>query len=271
MLSLAGRTVLVTGVTSGLGAGVMRVFAGYGATVIGCARRGDKGAALAGELRAAGRDATFVEADVASEADRQRLVEACIARSGRLDILVNNAGMLGQVVALEKIDLEDWDKVLAVNLTASFALCRLALPHMRKQRDGVILNISSINAVVGITQMAAYCSAKAGLTHLTRVIAAEAFDDNVRANAIILGGVRSEMTEHLSTVLLTRSEGEAAPERVAAAQARRMEPDDVAQALAALCLPESRVITGSEITIDQAVTAGRGISGILHGANAATA
>lgn len=270
MISLKNRTILVTGVTSGLGAGIMRVFAGFGATVIGCARRGDQGSAFAAELQRQGRDVSFLEADVTSEADRQRLVQACIARSGRLDILVNNAGMLGEIASVEETDLQDWDKVLSVNLTAAFALCRLALPRMRRQRDGAILNISSINAVVGITHMAAYCSAKAGLTHLTRVIAAEAYQDNVRANAIILGGVRSEMTDHLSAVLLTRTEGSAPPERVAAAQALRMDPDEVARALAVLCLPEARLITGSEIEINQAVTAGGAISRLLHGPRAAT-
>ncbi|NML47243.1 SDR family oxidoreductase [Ramlibacter sp. G-1-2-2] len=271
MISLKNRTILVTGVTSGLGAGVMRVFSALGATVVGCARRSEQGQAFADELRAQDRDVTFVEADVTAEADRQRLVDACIARTGRLDILVNNAGMLGQIASVQDVALQDWDDVLNVNLTAAFGLCRLALPHMRRQRDGVILNISSLNAVIGITQMAAYCSAKAGLTHLTRVLAAEGWPDNVRANAIILGGVRSEMTEHLSTVLLQRSEGAAPPERVAAAQARRLDPDEVAQSLAALCLPEARLITGSEIAIDQAVTAGAGLSRLLHGPQAATA
>jgi NAD(P)-dependent dehydrogenase (short-subunit alcohol dehydrogenase family) len=270
MLSLHNRTILVTGVTSGLGAGVMRVFSEMGGTVVGCARRAVQGAALAAELRSRDRDAHFVEADVSQEADRRRLVQACIDRTGRLDILVNNAGLLGQVAPIEEIGLDDWNAVLSVNLTAAFALCQLALPHMRRQRDGVILNISSLNAVIGITQMAAYCSAKAGLTHFTRVLAAEAYADNVRANAIILGGVRSEMTAHLSQVLLTRSEGAAPADRVAQAQARRMDPDDVARSLAALCLPEARLITGSEIAIDQAVTAGAAVSRVLHGANAAT-
>jgi NAD(P)-dependent dehydrogenase (short-subunit alcohol dehydrogenase family) len=270
MISLKNRTILVTGVTSGLGAGVMRVFGALGGTVIGCARRGGRGAAFASELRGQDCDVRFVEADVTSDADRRRLVDACIERTGRLDILVNNAGMLGEIARVEDIALAEWNDVLAANLTSAFALCQLALPHMRRQRDGVILNISSINAVVGITQMAAYCSAKAGLTHLTRVIAAEAVQDNVRANAIILGGVRSEMTDHLSAVLLERAEGSAPPERVAAAQARRMAPDDVAQALAVLCLPEARLITGSEIAIDQAVVAGAAISRILHGPASAT-
>jgi NAD(P)-dependent dehydrogenase (short-subunit alcohol dehydrogenase family) len=270
MISLKNRTLLVTGITSGLGAGVMRVFSSLGATVVGCARRADRGAAFAEELRGQGHDVTFVEADVTRDADRRRLVATCLARTGRLDILVNNAGMLGELARVEEVTPADWDAVLAANLTSAFGLCQLALPPMRRQRDGVILNISSINAVVGVTQMAAYCSAKAGLTHLTRVIAAEAVQDNVRANAIILGGVRSEMTEHLSALLLQRAEGTAPAERVAAAQARRMAPDDVAQALAALCLPEARLITGSEIAIDQAVTAGAAISRILHGPGAAT-
>jgi NAD(P)-dependent dehydrogenase (short-subunit alcohol dehydrogenase family) len=270
MISLKNRTILVTGVTSGLGAGVMRVFSAMGGTVVGCARRGREGAALADSLRAQGLDASFFEADITRAEDRRRLVEACIQRSGRIDVLVNNAGMLGEVAPLEDIALADWEAVLATNLTAAFGLCQLVLPYMRARRDGVILNISSINAVLGITRMAAYCSAKAGLTHLTRVIAAETVQDNVRANAVILGGVRSEMTEHLSAILLTRAQGSAPAESVAAAQARRMPPDEVARSLAVLCLPEARLITGSEIAIDQAVTAGAAISRMLHGPGAAT-
>jgi len=270
MISLSGRSVLVTGVTSGLGAAIMKIFSEMGATVVGCARRDEQGLALAAELRAQGRDATFVMADIADDAQRRRLVDTCLERSQRIDVLINNAGALGEIARVEQIALPDWERVLSTNLTAAFGLCQLVLPHMRRQRDGVILNISSINAVVGITHMAAYCSSKAGLTHLTRVIAAEAYDDNVRANAIILGGVRSEMTDHLSAVLLTRSQGSAAPEQIAQAQARRLPPEDVAKALALFCLPEARVVTGSEITIDQAVTAGRAISGILHGAAATT-
>ncbi|HSV78126.1 MAG TPA: SDR family oxidoreductase [Ramlibacter sp.] len=270
MISLKDRTVLVTGASSGLGAGILRVFAGMGATVVGCARRADRGAALAAELREGGHDATFLEADITNDADRRRVVQACIERSGRLDVLINNAGLLGEVAAIEDTDLDDWNQVLSVNVTAAFALCQLALPHMRRQRDGLILNISSINAVVGVTHMAAYCTAKAGLTHLTRVIAAETQPDNVRANAIILGGVRTEMTDHLTSVLLTRAQGSAPPERIADAQERRMAPDDVARSLAVLCLPEARLITGSEIAIDQATTAGAAISRILHGPQAAT-
>jgi len=221
-------------------------------------------------LRADGYDARFVEADVTVEADRRRVVEAALAWNGRIDVLVNNAGMLGSLSRVEDTDLGGWDSVMAANLGAAFGLCRLVLPHMRRQRDGVILNISSINAVVGISHMAAYSSAKAGLTHLTRVIAVEAQADNVRANAVILGGVRTEMTEQLTTALLERSEGSASPERVREAQARRLDPDEVARSLAVLCLPEARLITGSEIAIDQAVVAGAAISRVLHGARAAT-
>jgi NAD(P)-dependent dehydrogenase (short-subunit alcohol dehydrogenase family) len=265
MTSLQGRTALVTGISSGLGEGVLRVFAVLGATVVGCARRAGQGSKLVDQLRSEGLDASFIEADVTSEADRERLIEACLQRSGRIDILINNAGALGEIALVEDASLERWDQVYDVNVKAAFALCQLSLPHMKRQRDGVILNISSINALIGITHMAAYSSSKAALTHLTRVIASEAYDFNVRANSIILGSVASEMTDDLTRTLVTRAKGEVSDAELAVARARRMHPEEVAKSLSVLCLPEARLITGSEIAIDQAWTAGRAMSGMLHG------
>src|SRR5690348_8491657 len=97
MISLSGRIVLITGVSSGLGAAAMRVFAELGASVVGCARRPDQGAGLARKLCDTGYDATFLAADITDDAQRRRLVEVCLDRTKRLDVLINNAGALGEI------------------------------------------------------------------------------------------------------------------------------------------------------------------------------
>ena len=203
-ISLSGRTVLVTGVSSGLGEGVARVFAALGARVIGVARRADKGRALAWDIERSGGSMWFVPGDITDPACRQAAIDACLARSGRLDILINNAGVSGVLAAVGDYPAADWSRTVDLNLTAAFHLCQLAVPLMSAQGDGVILNIASINARFGVTKMAAYCASKAGLVPLTKVIAAEGVANNVRANAIILGGVLSEMNV-ATTIAMAKS------------------------------------------------------------------
>ncbi|SNT08179.1 MULTISPECIES: SDR family NAD(P)-dependent oxidoreductase [unclassified Azospirillum] len=271
-INLTGRTALVTGVSAGLGEGVARVFAAMGAHVVGIARRAERGEVLAAEIRAAGGHLDFIAGDITNPACRERAVAACLSATGRLDILINNAGVGGILAPVQDYPDTAWDQTIAVNLSAAFGLCRLALPTMRAQRDGVILNIASINAHFGITKMAAYCAAKAGLVHLTKVLAAEGVDANVRANAIILGGVESEMNRATTIAMAQSATGSGAvpsDERLAHYRSLMMKPADVAAALAALCLPEAALITGSEIAIDQAMTAGAAASALIHGGAAA--
>lgn len=271
-ISLSGRTVLVTGVSSGLGEGVARVFAALGARVIGVARRADKGRALAWDIERSGGSMWFVPGDITDPACRQAAIDACLARSGRLDILINNAGVSGVLAAVGDYPAADWSRTVDLNLTAAFHLCQLAVPLMSAQGDGVILNIASINARFGVTKMAAYCASKAGLVHLTKVIAAEGVANNVRANAIILGGVLSEMNV-ATTIAMAKSAAGADREPSAEALDRyaglMMKPEEVAASLAALCVPEARMITGSEIAIDRALTAGAAASALIHGGAAA--
>jgi NAD(P)-dependent dehydrogenase (short-subunit alcohol dehydrogenase family) len=265
-ISLKGRTALVTGVSSGLGAGIMRTFAGYGATVVGVARR-EQGQRLSDEVRKGGGQAVFVQGDITQQATIERAVAACLDNSGRIDILINNAGMSGPIALADETDFTDWRAVIETNLTAVFGLSRAVIPHMRRQQDGTILNIASINAKFGVTKMAAYCAAKAGVVHLTKVIAAETIGANVRANAIILGGVVSEMAT-ATTIAMAKAEtglaGAPSKERLSGYERMMMPPDEVAKSLAVLCLPEAGLITGSEIAIDRGFTAGVAASTIIH-------
>lgn len=263
--SLAEKSCVVTGVSSGIGAALAEELLACGASVVGIARRGDLGRALV-EKFDAGNRFEFVEGDVTDAADRSRVTRVCMDRTGRVDLLVNNAGISGDVGMLENIDLQSWEATVAVNLTAAVAMAQAVLPYMKTQNDGLILNIGSINTCFGVAGMAPYNITKAGLASLTRTIASEGVSHNVRANTIILGAARSDMNRSTMAHLAQQQTGRADPPADAALAAMErvvMEPREVAAAIALLCRPEARLINGSEIAIDQAFSAGAAVSRLV--------
>jgi 3alpha(or 20beta)-hydroxysteroid dehydrogenase len=275
VLNLADKVVLVTGTSSGLGVGIARVFVEAGARVIGTARRAAAGDRLAAELKAIG-DFTFVAGDVAEEAHWPRLAEAALGH-GRIDVLINNAAVTGEpdIAPIEQLALETWDKVQAVNLRGAFLGCRAVLPQMKAQRSGVILNVASFNARFGLAGLAPYNASKAGLVQLTNTVAVEGHDFGVRANSILLGGVRTEGGYATGVAMGRMARGEPAPTEPGVRTPDQdvsgggSEPIDVGKALAALCVDEARLITGAEIAIDQAMLAGRAANLLITGGAAA--
>ena len=190
LFSLAGRTAVVTGASSGLGARFATVLAEAGATVFAAARRVERIAAMAGgepRIRP-------VACDVAVAEDRESLIHAAVTETGRLDVLVNNAGVPGATRA-EDESADDFAAVLAVNLVAPFHLAKLA----RKSGATSIVNVASILGVVSAAPLggASYAAAKAGLIGLTRELAGQWGAAKVRVNALAPGWFRSEMTEEL--------------------------------------------------------------------------
>lgn len=195
LFSLEGRTAVVTGASSGLGARFATVLAAAGATVFAAARRPDRLKELAdGDPRI-----HPVVCDVAREADRVRLAETALEHSGRLDVLVNNAGASGAVRAQDESPGE-FAGVLAVNLVAPFHLARL-LAESRRDHDRTrsVVNVSSVLGLVSGAPLggAAYAASKAGLLGLTRELAGQWGEAGVRVNALAPGWFRSEMTDAL--------------------------------------------------------------------------
>lgn len=194
---LAGRVVLVTGSSRGIGAEVAAKAAGAGATVAVHYHRFPDGAqATLDRVRAAGADGWAFAADVADGAQAEGLVEAVLDRFGRIDGLVNNAGRT-QVGPFLDIDPADWDDVLRTDLTAAFHTCRAALPAMLEQGGGTIVNVASRLGQMGIAETAAYSTAKAGLIGLTRALAREFGPRGIRVNAVAPGITITPMTEDL--------------------------------------------------------------------------
>jgi NAD(P)-dependent dehydrogenase (short-subunit alcohol dehydrogenase family) len=188
---LAGRVVVITGASSGLGVQMARVAAGAGAQVVLAARRRERLEAVA---RAIPR-ADAVAADVASADDRRRLIETAVERHGRIDALVNNAGVSHTGPALRQ-SAADFARVLEINLVAPFELSCLAATAMRNTGGGSIVNVASVMALRSVDPLpdAAYVASKAGLVGLTRELASQWGRHGVRVNALAPGFFASEMT-----------------------------------------------------------------------------
>jgi NAD(P)-dependent dehydrogenase (short-subunit alcohol dehydrogenase family) len=260
---LAGKVAVVTGVSSGLGRAVAAAYVRAGAAVLGVARRRDLGDDLQAEL---GADRfAFTAGDVSYVAECERVVAAAVDRFGALDILVNNAAVRTNppLLALHEVDERNWDIVCDTNLKGPFFLTRFALGPMRKRGAGVILNIASNTAEIAVKQMAPYASAKAGLVQLTRVTAVEYFDDNIRANVILLGGTATGQ-QHRTAAAKQATPQEHERARAANAAARLYHPADVARTLVLLASDDAATITGASIAIDHATTAGGWASAWVH-------
>jgi 3-oxoacyl-[acyl-carrier protein] reductase len=201
--ALAGRVVLVTGSSRGIGAEIAAKAAAEGAHVAIHYRGSAEGAQRTLErVRQAGVETDSFAADIADGRQAEELVRRVIHRFGRLDALVNNAGRT-QVGPFLEIDPADWDEVIRTDLTAAFHTCRAALPSMVERGSGTIVNIASRLGQMGIAETAAYSAAKAGLIGLTRALAREFGPRGIRVNAVAPGAIETAMT----TELLNSDEG----------------------------------------------------------------
>lgn len=187
-MRLAGKTALVTGAASGIGAAVVRRFRDEGAEVVAAGLQTELLAELARQTGARAADC-----DVTQEAEVRRTVDQARA-SGRLDIVVNAAGII-QADDVAEIDDRIWERMLAVNLTGAMRVCRAAIPHMQRQGGGAIVNIASVAAFNASAGMGSYAPGKAGLVALTRSIANRYGADAIRANCLCPGWVRTPMSE----------------------------------------------------------------------------
>ena len=207
---------------------------------------------VAAAVEAAGGAALAVSADVADETAVQSAVAAAVSRFGGLDIVVNNAGVGDSAPVLEET-AEGWDSTLRANLTGAFLICREALPHLI-EREGAIVNIASINALLVGPGWASYCVSKAGLTMLTRSLAVDYGPHGVRANSVCPGWVRTPMgDEDMDRVAaangITREEAYALSVKNTPL-GRPATPQDVAEVVAFLASPAASYVTGVSIAVD---------------------
>ena len=195
MNQLTGKTALITGGGSGIGQGIALAFAERGAKVVICGRRAD---ALERTVQAAANHPGQIHpvpGDVSVPEDVIRIVNATLSHFGKIDILVNNAAIsVGGY--FHTLDIETWDRVMAINLRGPFLMCRAVIPYMREQRSGHILNISSESGIEYYPGDAAYGTSKHALNALGEYIQRENQDLNIRVNTICPGMVVTEMTDN---------------------------------------------------------------------------
>ena len=251
---LHGKTAVITGAASGIGAADARVFSAHGANVVLADINDDAGQRVA-ELvnndesvhKGDGR-AVFVHTDVSSAADVAAMVRTSVDTFGRLDCAFNNAGIDGQPARLHESSQENWDQVLAVNLTGVWLCLKYEIEQMLQQGGGAIVNTASVAGVVGTASipMSAYVAAKHGTVELTKAAALEYANEQIRINAICPGPVRTEM---LDAIL---RQGLMAEDDILAAQpVRRLAaPEEVAEAAAWLCSDAASFTIGHALAVD---------------------
>lgn len=195
MKRLEGQVAIVTGGGSGIGRGVAVALATEGAQVVVCGRRSAPLDETVSAINMVGGDGLAIQADVSDPAEIDHLVNSTLKAFGKIDILINNAGV-GGGDQIHKHDLKDWEKVMAINLNGPFFVARLVLPHMRSQRKGHIINISSESGLEYYPGDGAYGITKHALNAMGEYIQRENQEFGIRVNTICPGMVVTEMTQH---------------------------------------------------------------------------
>ncbi len=223
-MNLKGRTAIVTGAARGIGAACARAFASHGARVVLADVNGEACRSTASEIESSiGAETLSVSTDVSDAAQCGALLTSCVQRFGQCDILLNNAGII-EAGSILDVSIEDFDRVLSVNLRGTFLLSQVVARHMVEKRiKGAIINMSSTNAVVAIPNQLAYAVSKGGVRQLTNAMAMALAPYDIRVNAIGPGSIQTDMLGHLMQddasrrVILSRTPlGRAgAPEEVA--------------------------------------------------------
>ncbi len=247
---LKGRVVIITGAGQGIGRVFAKAFALTGARAVIAEINEKKAASVAAEIMQTGGEALAVTTDVADEASIKEMVEVVEDRYGRIDVLINNAGIFStlEMRPFDQIPLEEWERVLRVNLTGPFLCSRAVLPAMRRAKWGRIINIASGAVRLGRPNYLHYIASKAALSGICLSMARELGGDNITVNAILPGATFTEVERKTVTP--------AQKERITAMQCvpRAEVPEDLVGAALFLASEASAFVTGQSLNLDGGVT-----------------
>jgi NAD(P)-dependent dehydrogenase (short-subunit alcohol dehydrogenase family) len=254
MARVAGKIALVTGGASGLGAAAARLLAEEGAKVALTDIAEESGEAAARLIIEANGEALFLRQNTAIENDWKHIVKAIVQHWGRLDILVNNAGVAGDNASITETSMEEWRRVLTVNLDGVFLGIKHCAPAIIASGGGSVINLSSILGKVGFRGAGAYCASKGGVALLTKSAALELAEFNVRVNSIHPGFIDTPMA---AKGLAGMANPNKSRQRIEAAHpvGHLGEPKDIAEGVLFLASDASRFMTGAELVVDGGYTA----------------
>ena len=254
MQDLAGKRALITGGASGVGWATALLFARQGAAVSVVDIDQAGGQAVVQAIMENGGRAVFLRCDVAVAADCRRAVQQTVDRLGGLDILFNNAGIIRRATVLGTTE-EEWDRVMAVNVKSIFLLSRYAIPVMAQAGGGVIVNTASGWGLVGGRNAVSYCASKGAVVNMTRAMALDHGEQNIRVNSVCPGDIDTPMLQSEAQQL-----GQSAEQFLAQAADRPLmrvgRPEDIAQAVLYLASDASSFVTGSTLVVDGGGLAG---------------
>lgn len=240
MRGIDGKTAIVTGAATGIGAASAKRFAEEGARVVAADVNVEDGRETVAEIEAVGGEAIFVETDVSKEADVASMVEVALDTYGSIELAHNNAGISHQTDFVEDMPTERWDRVVGINQRGVFLCMRAELPHIREAGGGAIVNTASLAGLWAADGTSPYNSSKHGVVGLTRTAALEYADKGVRVNALCPGLTITPMTEGRSLE----------PGRAITAMDRGSDPSEQAAMAVWLCSDESSFVTGIPLPVD---------------------
>jgi NAD(P)-dependent dehydrogenase (short-subunit alcohol dehydrogenase family) len=249
--SLSGRTALLTGGASGIGAATARLLASHGARVVIGDVQEEACRRVVGEIEEQGGEATWLPVDVRRDEDLRALVREAVERFGGLHFAVNAAGVGGVRAPTPDYPDSDWADVLEINLTGVWRSMRYEIPAILESGGGSIVNIASVAGVVGFANHSAYAASKHGVIGLTRSAALEYARKGIRINAVCPAFTRTPMVEQMVGGDLAREE------RLAQANpmGRLGTPEEIARSIVYLCSDDSTFMTGHELVLDGGLTA----------------
>jgi meso-butanediol dehydrogenase/(S,S)-butanediol dehydrogenase/diacetyl reductase len=247
-LRLKGKVAIVTGAGAGIGEATAILLAKEGASVC-CVDLAESGARVTQRIKDSGGNAQFIQGDVSRAEDAKKIIDKAVAAYGRIDVLFNNAGIVSPG-RIDNTSVEDWDKTMAVNVRSIYLLSKWAVPYLKKTR-GTIINTSSSVALKGVKDRAAYTASKGAVLSLTRAMAMDYLEDNIRINSISPG--TTETPSFKQRVAAAEDPEEALKQLIARQPMKRLgKPEEIADGVLFLVLNE--FCTGTNLSVDGGMT-----------------